>query len=64
MTFMMEGGEERMGRPKELTALPSRIVTEQGERSWESLTERERKTALWQMKKELERQRKKMGGSV
>ncbi|MCD8098325.1 MAG: hypothetical protein LUE31_09950 [Lachnospiraceae bacterium] len=61
---MVEGGEENMGRPKELAALPSRIVTEQGERSWESLTERERKTALRQMKKELERQRKKMGGSV
>lgn len=50
-----------MGRLRELTALPSRIATEQGERSWESLTEQERKTALWRMKKELERQRKKMG---
>ncbi|MCC8139579.1 MAG: hypothetical protein LIO67_04630 [Lachnospiraceae bacterium] len=61
---MAEGGEEDMGRPKELTALPSRIATEQGERSWESLTEQERKTVLRRMKKELERQRKKMGGSV
>ncbi|MCD8362118.1 MAG: hypothetical protein LUC98_03990 [Lachnospiraceae bacterium] len=53
-----------MGRSRELTALPSRIVTEQGERSWESLMERERKAILRQMRRELERQRKKMGGSV
>ncbi|MCC8164176.1 MAG: hypothetical protein LIO86_13680 [Lachnospiraceae bacterium] len=53
-----------MGRSRELTALPSHIATEQGERRWESLTEREKKVLLRRMQKELERQRKKMGGSV